>query len=131
MSFDWIETLSADLARFYAAEIVSALHFMHEKKIAHRDLKPDNILLDKKYHAKVVSISLICSLTFIMIAFRLTLVTVNNSLKKTKTLKRKPSMKATRETLSLTTLMKEEASNLEAPLLEPPCTWHRRCFQTM
>lgn len=47
------KTLSADLARFYAAEIVSALHFMHEKKIAHRDLKPDNILLDKKYHAKV------------------------------------------------------------------------------
>ena len=50
-----LETLPADLARFYAAEIVSALEYMHDKKIVHRDLKPDNILLTKDFHCKVVS----------------------------------------------------------------------------
>jgi serine/threonine protein kinase len=43
-----------DLAKFYAAEIVSALEFMHEKKIAHRDLKPENILLTASMHCKIV-----------------------------------------------------------------------------
>jgi len=45
--------LSADLARFYAAEIISALEFMHSKNIVHRDLKPDNILMTKDYHCKL------------------------------------------------------------------------------
>lgn len=48
-----VKTLPADLARFYAAEIVSALQFMHEKKIAHRDLKPDNVLLNAQFHVKL------------------------------------------------------------------------------
>jgi len=47
------KTLSADLARFYAAEIISALEFMHSKNIVHRDLKPDNILMTKDYHCKL------------------------------------------------------------------------------
>mgnify|MGYP002634045894 CR=1 FL=1 len=51
----FVETLPADLARFYAAEIVSALEYMHEKRIVHRDLKPDNVLLTKDFHCKVVS----------------------------------------------------------------------------
>jgi serine/threonine protein kinase len=49
------EKFPPELARFYAAEIVSALEFMHSKRIVHRDLKPENILLDKNYHIKVVS----------------------------------------------------------------------------
>lgn len=43
-----------ELAKFYAAELVSALESLHNIGIVHRDLKPDNILLDNKYHVKIV-----------------------------------------------------------------------------
>jgi len=35
---------------FYAAEITSALGYMHQLNIVYRDLKPENILLDSKGH---------------------------------------------------------------------------------
>ena len=39
-----------DLARIYAAEIVSAVSHLHSKGIMHRDLKPENILMDADGH---------------------------------------------------------------------------------
>ena len=36
--------------RFYAAEITSALAYLHNMDIVYRDLKPENILLDAKGH---------------------------------------------------------------------------------
>jgi len=42
-----------DDARFYAAEIFSALDYMHSNDIVYRDLKPENILLDDRGHAKI------------------------------------------------------------------------------
>ncbi|KAJ7959508.1 Serine/threonine-protein kinase [Quillaja saponaria] len=39
-----------DLARFYTAEIVSAVSHLHANGIMHRDLKPENILLDADGH---------------------------------------------------------------------------------
>jgi serine/threonine protein kinase len=44
-----------DLVRYYAAEIISALEFLHTKKIIHRDLKPENILVSDDWHLKLVS----------------------------------------------------------------------------
>ncbi|XP_063499325.1 serine/threonine-protein kinase Sgk3 isoform X2 [Symphalangus syndactylus] len=41
-------------ARFYAAEIASALGYLHSIKIVYRDLKPENILLDSVYLAPEV-----------------------------------------------------------------------------
>lgn len=45
--------LPMELARFYTAEIVSALEEMRIHKIVHWDLKPENILLDIKWHVKL------------------------------------------------------------------------------
>ncbi|XP_077980697.1 3-phosphoinositide-dependent protein kinase 1-like [Glandiceps talaboti] len=39
--------------RFYAAEIVSALEYLHSLGIIHRDLKPENILLDENMHIQI------------------------------------------------------------------------------
>ena len=40
-------------ARFYAAEIVLAIESAHKLNYIHRDLKPDNVLLDINGHIKL------------------------------------------------------------------------------
>jgi serine/threonine protein kinase len=47
-----------NLARFYAAEIILAMEFLHSKDIIYRDIKPENILVDHEGHLKLTDFGL-------------------------------------------------------------------------
>ncbi|KAL3498670.1 hypothetical protein ACH5RR_041402 [Cinchona calisaya] len=46
-------TLSENVAKFYIAQSVLAIESIHKHNYIHRDIKPDNLLLDKNGHMKL------------------------------------------------------------------------------
>nr|CDS30316.1 rho-associated protein kinase 1 [Hymenolepis microstoma] len=50
---DEVELISETVCRFYAAEIAQALSDLHDMGFIHRDIKPDNMLLDISGHLKL------------------------------------------------------------------------------
>jgi len=54
--FDWINKngpLPQKIARYYFKHLISAIEHMHEKDIAHLDVRLENLLLDKNFDLKL------------------------------------------------------------------------------
>ena len=47
-----------EMARYYITQLVLALEQLHLGGVIHRDLKPDNILIDKYGHIKLTDFGL-------------------------------------------------------------------------
>jgi len=50
--------LSEDWSRLYAAEVLLALGYLHQRETVYRDLKPENVVLDHDGHAKLTDFGL-------------------------------------------------------------------------
>lgn len=51
------------IANFYTAEIVLALEYLHAQSVVYRDLKPENLLLDRDGHLKITDFGFAKKLT--------------------------------------------------------------------
>ncbi|KAM0788231.1 hypothetical protein ACM66B_001385 [Microbotryomycetes sp. NB124-2] len=55
---DRLGTLKEEVVKFYVAEMALALGDLHSRNIVHRDVKPDNILLDERGHAHLTDFNI-------------------------------------------------------------------------
>eukprot|EP00455_Lapot_gusevi_P056186 TRINITY_DN9270_c0_g1_i1.p1 TRINITY_DN9270_c0_g1~~TRINITY_DN9270_c0_g1_i1.p1 ORF type:complete len:299 (-),score=74.15 TRINITY_DN9270_c0_g1_i1:265-1161(-) len=55
---DTVEQLHADLVRWYLHQLLSGIAFCHSHRVLHRDLKPQNLLIDKNGALKIADFGL-------------------------------------------------------------------------
>jgi serine/threonine protein kinase len=56
--------LSREETRFYAAEILLGLEYLHKVGYVHRDLTPENVLIDEDGHARITNFALVKTETY-------------------------------------------------------------------
>jgi serine/threonine protein kinase len=54
-----LRLIPVDLAQFHTAQVLSALCYLHEEKVVYRDLKPENVVLDKQGNALLCDFGLV------------------------------------------------------------------------
>jgi serine/threonine protein kinase len=52
------DCLTEKTARYYFKELIAAIEFLHKNGVIHRDLKLENLLLDKNYRLKIADFGL-------------------------------------------------------------------------
>ena len=50
--------MSAELVKSYCYQLIQAILFCHQRRVLHRDLKPQNLLIDKSGAIKVADFGL-------------------------------------------------------------------------
>lgn len=55
--------LPAPIVRHYGKQLIDALRHMHDKGVAHRDLKCENILMDDEYNLKISDFGFACPIS--------------------------------------------------------------------
>lgn len=57
------KTFTEDAVRFWIAELGCALRYIHKQGIVHRDVKPDNVLLDSEGHVHLADFNVASDIT--------------------------------------------------------------------
>ncbi|XP_051749878.1 citron rho-interacting kinase-like isoform X2 [Ctenopharyngodon idella] len=57
------DQLDESMAQFYLAELVQAIHTVHQMGYVHRDIKPENVLIDRTGHIKLADFGSAARLT--------------------------------------------------------------------
>ena len=52
------KAISLEKAKFYIASIITVLDYLHKKKIIHRDLRPEQIIINKNGYIKIIDFTL-------------------------------------------------------------------------